>query len=116
VTVIIMSPDHEGFCILIVVMIPLGSRKPFKYLNPLLLQNLHLKYAASTCCATLNPSNEKMYAVKSGKRGASKSSVRTRKGRAIGIIRNYASLMALRHTITAKVKSINVLHKTWVVL
>jgi len=40
------------------------------------------KYAASTCCATLNPSNEAMYAADKGRRGARSNSERTRNGRA----------------------------------
>jgi len=41
------------------------------------------KYAKSTCFATLNPSNDSMYAVNSGRRGDRRSSERTKKGRAV---------------------------------
>jgi hypothetical protein len=43
------------------------------------------KYTPSTCLATLNPSREIIYAVKSGRRGERSSSERIRNGRAVRV-------------------------------
>lgn len=70
------------------------------------------KYSGSTCCATLNPIKETMYAVNRGSNGASNSSERTKKGSAIishKIVYRHHSVTPL--TVQPEINTVDILRK-----
>lgn len=76
----------------------------------------HVKYALRTCFDTLKPKREMMYPKKRGRRGNSRSSERTRKGRATVdvkkyISRRYNSLISML-TVESQVRDICVLSQS----
>lgn len=73
------------------------------------------KYMGKTCFAMLKPSNDSIYPVNSGSNGASRRSVRTRKGRACAyesVKTQDTSSTEERLTIEPEIHSINILSKS----